>query len=117
MRISFKAKTNKDYVMINALKLQLRTGSILTLDRQSTEFTIGKPNESGKRTLDMEWFDCYLWEIDEVNAFEQEFLLADGFEKVFVGATLTELELEDDADEDYSVMIDSLSINGVPVFV
>lgn len=117
MRIEFKAKTNKDYVMINTLQVQLYSGSYLTLDRHATEYVIEEPDEKGERSLDMEWIDCYLWEIDEVNLCDEEFPLAEGFEKVFHGAKLVDLELEDDADEDYSVMIDSLSINGVSISI
>lgn len=116
MRISFSCKTNKDYVMVNTLKVQLNSGSLLTLDRHNTEYSISDPDKAGERSLDMEWINCYLWAIDEENLWcGNKALIEEDCEKLFERARLIELELEDDADEDYYVSIEALSIDGVNI--
>lgn len=116
MRISFSCRTNKKYVRVNALKVQLNSGSVLTLDRHNTEYSISDPDKAGERSLDMEWMNCYLWAIDEENLWcGDKALIEEDCEKLFEGARLIELELEDDADEDYYVSIEALSINGVNI--
>ena len=118
MRISFSCKTNKDYVMVNTLKVQLNSGSVLTLDRHNTEYSISDPDNAGECLLDMEWRNCYLWAIDEENLwYDDKALIEEDCEKLFEGARLIELELEDDADEDYYVSIEALSIDGVSISI
>lgn len=106
MRIEFVGTTNKDYVMINIAKFKLKSGSVITIDRDTTEYTI----ENGK--LDMLWRGCYMWAIDNWNIFDDETYItdADEFAKLVDGAEL-ELELEDDADEDYEVKIERWNID------
>ena len=116
MRINFSCKTNKDYVMVNTLKVQLNSGSVLTLDRHNTEYSISDPDKAGECLLDMEWINCYLWAIDEETLWDDDkALIVEDCEKLFEGARLIELELEDDADEDYYVSIEALSIDGVSI--
>lgn len=138
MRINFEGKTNHDYVMINTLKIQLQSGSVLTLDRKFTDylslindttFDSFNPEESassgdfkftpsrGDFTLQMDWQDCYLWAIDGENLFAEEVLITENTGKLFEGAKLYELELEDDSDEDYFVNIQKLSIDGTSILV
>lgn len=101
MRMSFVCNTNKDYVMINTVKVTLASGSILTIDRKETEYSI-----DGDK-LNMVWNDCYLWAIDDQHIFEDDgawFHNQEDIQQLFKGASI-EFELEDDADENYRVDI------------
>ena len=100
MRISFKCRTNKDYVMINTAKFTLPTGTTLTVDRTSTEYDI-----EGE-ILDMTWGCTYLHAIDGNCIFSDTAYITDssGFEDLVADAKVI-FELEDDADEDYEVEI------------
>lgn len=101
MRITFICNTNKDYVMINTVKMTLASGSVLTIDRKRTEYSI-----EGDR-LDMTWDDCYLWAIDDQHIFGDNgawFYNQGDIQKLFKGVSV-EFELEDDADENYKVDI------------
>lgn len=97
MRIEFLAKTNKDYLMVNVARFELAGGGTLTIDRDETEYTIEDGN------LSMLWRDCYIWEINGVSLEECLVINNDAFEELMDGAKLIELELEDDADDDYEV--------------
>ena len=55
MKLEFRAKTNKPYVMINAAVFHLKTGGTITIDRDATEYDI----EDGK--LSMTWRGIYIW--------------------------------------------------------
>lgn len=99
MTIYFTAKTNKDYVMINTAKFTLPNGDVLTIDRNSTEYSI---DENGN--LEMEWDDCYLWAINGCHIFDGEAYIDNIFElSELLENSMLEFELEDDADEDYEV--------------
>ena len=100
MRISFKCKTNKDYVMINTVKFLLPTGTTLTVDRTTTSYDINKG------ILDMTWGGVYLWSIDGNNIFSDTAYITDssGFEDLVANAKVMFL-LEEDADDDYEVEI------------
>lgn len=113
MRIEFTGTTNKDYVMINTAKFKLKSGSVITVDRGETDWSI----DNGR--LEMEWLGCYIWAIDDMNIFDQEdeyghpvntYYAMTEFKKLVEGAEL-KLELEDDADEDYEVKIESWNIS------
>lgn len=97
MRLGFKAKTNKDYCMINSAKFILKNGTEILIDRTWTDFEI----EDG--ILNMLWEDCYLWELCGYNIFDREAYLNDEAYGLLRTAKLIELELEDDADDDYEV--------------
>lgn len=117
MRISFTCRTNKPYTMINALKLRLKNGTSITVDRKESNIT-NEPAEDGLgRDLTMEWRSCYLWAINDYNIFGEEGLYLndpysiDEFRKLVKEANVW-FELEDDApDEDYDVRILNLSIS------
>lgn len=100
MRLAIRAKTNKDYVMINTAKVTLPDGNILTIDRSLTEYDIDN------RILVMTWQSCYLWAINNINLFENIAYLSsdDGFNKILNNGKL-EFELEEDADPDYKVKV------------
>lgn len=98
MRITFKCRTNKDYVAINTAKFYLPTGSTITVDRTRTEWDI----ENGD--LSMTWCHCYLHAIDGNCIFTDEAYITDGagFEDLIADARVF-LEVEEDADDDYEV--------------
>ena len=100
MRISFKCKTNRDYVAINTAKFILSTGSTITIDRDTTEWDIDK----NTRELTMVWKHCYLWAIDGNNIFTEGAYITDGanFEDLVADARVM-LLVEEDADDDYEV--------------
>lgn len=106
MRIEFKGTTNKDYMMVNTAKFRLKTGSVITIDRDETEFTI----EDGK--IDMVWRGVYLRAVDDFNIVDSDAYIKDAeeFAKLVIDGKL-ELELEDDADEDYWVNIENIAID------
>lgn len=97
MTLGFKAKTNKDYCMINGARFILKNGTEILIDRTWTNFEI----EDG--ILNMTWDDCYLWELCGINIFDKEAYLGDEMTRLLNNADLIELELEDDADDDYKV--------------
>ena len=97
MQLTFTAKTNKDYVMINTAEFRLKDGTLLTIDRDETRYSI----ENG--ILQMEWTGCYLWEINSINIFNEPAYLNEDSIKLFEAAELFKLNLEDDADSDYEV--------------
>ena len=92
MRISFSCRTNKEYVRVNTLKVQLNSGSLLTLDRHNTEYSISAPDKAGECLLDMEWTNCYLWAIDEETPWnDDKALIVEDCEKLFEGARFVNL--------------------------
>ena len=100
MRITFKCRTNKDYVAVNTAKFILPTGSTITVDRDNTEWDV----QDGELT--MVWRHCYIWAIDGNNIFTEGAYITDGanFEDLVADAKIV-LELEDDTDEDYYVNV------------
>lgn len=113
MRISFTGWTNKKYVMINTAIFKILGGSEIVVDRDETEYKI---DDDG--SLNMTWKNCYLWSVDDKKIFGQDGMIVADYKtikeiKELIGpanATL-KMELEDDADEDYEVTIDSWSIS------
>lgn len=108
MFIEFKCKTNKDYVAINTVKFKLKSGSTITIDRHETDYSIENGN------LEMSWNDCYLWSIDDNYIFVSSpwpyiGLDSKAMRELLEGAE-AEFELEDDADEDYTVEIESWEV-------
>lgn len=97
MRISFRAKTNKEYVMVNTAVFELKCGIRVTVDRDRTDAKIADG------ILDMEWSDCYLWEINDISIFNSPTHLNENTAKLFEGAKLITLNLEEDAENDYEI--------------
>lgn len=109
MTITFKCHTNKDYVAVNTLKILRQHGAMITVDREYTEYSI----EDG--ILTMTWRGCYLWALDGQNIFGSDgYRITDEYSldefKVLCNAALIDLELEDDVDEDYFVVIDDMEV-------
>lgn len=102
MRIYFSGITNKNYCMINSITFRLPNGCSLTIDRDETEYTIEDDGE-----ISMTWYGCYLWEIDGYNIVDHPAYLNDDGAGLLEGAELESVNLEDDADEDYYVIITS----------
>ena len=98
MRITFKCKTNKDYVAINVAKFILPSGTTLTVDRTRTEW------DRDGEDLNMTWCHCYLHAINDCNIFSDEAYITDasGFEDLVADARVM-LLVEEDADDDYEV--------------
>lgn len=105
MNIDFVCNTNHDYVRINTLKVQLPSGTIITIDRDHTEFSINEDE------LGMTWYGCYIWAVDgydifgfhgchDVNVEELNNLIMSGANVFF--------ELEDDVDSDYYVTLEEM---------
>ena len=110
MTITFKCKTNKDYVAVNTLKIGRPYGAMITIDREYTEYSI----EDG--ILTMTWRGCYLWAVDGQNIFgsdgyriTDEYSM-DEFKALCNAAMWRDFELEDDVDEDYFVTIDEMEV-------
>jgi hypothetical protein len=107
MIIYFECSTNGTDVRINTLKIKLKGGSVLTIDRDWTEFNI----ENGKLT--MTWRDCYLWALDGWNIFGEGYRL-DYYSieelKNMIEYGYFEFEIEDSADEDYYVTINKVEV-------
>lgn len=97
MKISFTAATNKEYVMINTAEFDLQCGIRVTVDRDETEWSI----KDG--ILEMEWNGCYLWEINGINISDGPVYLNESAPELFKGAVLAGFNIEDDADENYTV--------------
>lgn len=106
MRISFKCKTNKNYLAINTVKFITPNGTTITVDRTRTEWEIEGNN------LDMTWCQCYLWAINGNSIFTDETYITDssGFEDLVADSKVV-FELENDVeDEDYEVVCAEYSI-------
>ena len=93
--MDFYGKTNKSYVMINVFVFRLKNGKEVTLDRDYTGYSIDKDN------LSMTWKGCYYWDGESRNYISGEDI------KDLRKAELIRIELEDDADPDYTVEINS----------
>jgi hypothetical protein len=104
MNIDFTAKTNRPYCMINTAKFKLKNGSVITLDRKETDWSIHN------NILSMSWKNVYIWEIDGCSIFDYEVPVNNELWPLLNDANLLALETEDDADSDYSVTEISYSL-------
>ena len=92
--MDFYGNTNRDYVMINTIVFRLKTGEEVTVDRDYTGYNI---DEDGN--LGMTWKGCYFWDGNIAK------YLTEKDEKELTEAELVGVDIEDDADEDYYVVI------------
>lgn len=97
--MDFRGKTNKPYVMINTLTFRLDNGKEVTIDREYTGYDI---DEEGN--LGMTWKGCYFWD-DEHNDPNNPAYLTEEDEEELADAELVSVNIEDDADDDYEVVI------------
>lgn len=84
-------------VWVNAAIVELADGRTVTVDRDETEFTVDNGNVS------MQWNNCYIWDGEQA-----EYNIT---EEMFEGARVKEIEVEDDADEEYDISFDPEDIS------
>lgn len=108
MRITFTGKTNKQYGMINLCRFRAKNGDIFAVDRTETDWTVNDGQ------LFMEWRNVYLWELNGDCPFDSEEAAwefpDEKLAAMLDGAELLEVELEDEADDDYMVCINSWTV-------
>ena len=110
MNIEFHANVNHPYCDINLARFCAKDGTVFAIDRQETACTVNGNN------LDMIWYGCYLWEIDNETPFTSE----EASMKIYPDSRLLELleeakllslDAEDDAeDTDYEAKPQSWKI-------
>ena len=107
MDVTFKCKTNKNYVAINTLSIKLPNGSILQLDRDTTEYDLEGQD------LSMTWRNCYLWSLDDCNIFGEEGYYVKNVEEFreLINRSGSQFILEEDTDKDYTVLIESFTLH------
>lgn len=94
MRIKFKGKANKDYLMINTMTFRLKNGKEMELDRDYTVYKIDKDGN-----LEMTWGGCCFW-----NGYDSVYLTDDDRDEL---DELISVNIEDDVpDADYDVTIE-----------
>jgi hypothetical protein len=81
--------------MINTAKFRLKNGSVLTLDREETEWDVSDG------TLYMTWNNIYVWEIDGAAIFNSETYVNEELRLLLKEAILLEMEKEEDAEPEY----------------
>jgi len=119
MRMNFECYTNYNLVALNALKIKLASGSVLTIDRDKTEWSV---EENGR--LSMEWKGVYLWAIDDCNIFSDfgHHLNGEGVaeETAALLKGAREIWFEYDGDlvdhDDYAVQIISMGLEGKTIY-
>lgn len=129
MVINFNAKCNYSDIFINTIDIKLANDLVLTFDRRNTEWS---HERSGNQFLiDMQWKGCYIWSTKCNNKCTKalfDLMLnrsEDGFgshypddewyeffKDAFEGATLINVEIEDDTPEDYEFEVIDCNING-----
>lgn len=100
--LSIMAVTNKDYCMINALVATTPDGTEYVFDRDMTEYSIRNGSTQVVKNcnvLDMSWYGVYLWDGEEPTYIDTD---SPAFKDIVTNAKL-EFELEEDAEDDYSV--------------
>ena len=106
MRVSFKAKVtetdNCKGIWLNTIRVKLRNGEIVTLDRNETEFSINGHD------ADIEFCNVYSW---DSGTDEENYANYNLFAEDFFGAKLLDWEVEDDADDDYKLRIIKKSLH------
>lgn len=104
MKVYLKAKVteteNCKGIWLNTITVQLADKSIVTLDRDTTEYSINGHN------ADIEFSGVYalstvcLWDSEEIGAMDYSLKPED-----FVRAKLLDWEVDDDADENYKLKL------------
>lgn len=102
MRISFSAKVYETKeckgIWLNTIRVQKNDGSIVELDRDTTEYSINKHD------AEIEFLGLYVWDSNTSTA-NYNLQLED-----FAGAKLLDWLVEDDTDENYRLEIIKKSI-------
>lgn len=97
--VEFECTSNTRTPWINTAIFAAEDGTEFVLDRCHTEYSFNP--ETGEQP--MEWRDVYLWDGEDENY--------DIPENLIKNATLKELEVEDDAPEDYEISCTGCWIN------
>ena len=97
--MNFVGKTNKDYVMINTLTFRLNNGKEVTIDREYTGYDIDEEGNIG-----MTWKSCYFWDEEHDDPNNPAYLTEDDEEELSA-SELIAINVEDDADDDYFVIL------------
>ena len=64
--------TNKKVCAINIAEFTLKNGTKLTIDRKRTEYRIVQDKNTGEYCVNMDWYECYLWAINDYHIFRSE---------------------------------------------
>lgn len=101
MRLRFLANVketeNSKGVMLNTITVEANDGKVYVLDRQTTSANYEKV-ENDIKTMNVEWIGVYIWDGEnEIYDFNPS---------IFHNCKIVEYDVEDDADEDYELIID-----------
>ena len=99
MELLFIVKTNSEVPMINTAKFFLPGIGEVVMDREETEYICDEIGDGVYRMF-MRWRGCYIW--DGENELPPKDVLPKDAELKFI-----EFDLEDEADEDYFVTLQS----------
>lgn len=110
MNVLFKGTTNKKYCMINVAIFLAKNGDVFTVDRSETTWML---DDNG--TFTMCWKNCYIREVNGKRPFASEqmseqYVPEEKLRDMMHGAELLEMQLEDDADDNYIVRIDTWKV-------
>lgn len=105
MRLTFTAKIKETRecrgIWLNTILVRKKDGNIVTLDRDMTNYYISADGHS----IQVEFRNVYAWDSETSTA---DYHLD---HKDFEGAKLYHYEVEDDADDDYELVIDTDSLH------
>lgn len=115
MDIKFKCVTNSDDVKVRTLKAYFKDGSILTVDRETTEWEYDE--YWGEMT--MKWHGCYYWFNDDcVFDGKSGYIMSQGTSVPILnmimeedGVTKLEFEIDKDAGEDYYIALKEMTVS------
>ena len=100
--LGFTGTTNGDRPMVNTVTLLFPDGTAKTIDREFTTYKI----TDGK--FWMSWHGCYFWDSNS-DPNSPDYLAEDDLENLRA-ATLIETDIEEDADADYTFVIENFDV-------
>lgn len=86
-------------IMVNSITFRLADGRLICLDRDETEFRFNKDG-----TFAMQWNSVYVWDGNN------EIYLTESDERLFNGAAIFRIDIEDEAPRDYQLIIKQWNI-------
>ena len=107
--------SNKKYVMINTIIFKLPNGSSITLDRETTEYSVSKADPYKTKyyqyLITINWKGCYIWAINGYNLWDNPTLITNYIELArLIEEAEIEIVLEEDAGSDYEVELISIDV-------
>ena len=90
---------NKNYCWVNVINFRYPDGTVKTVDRGRTEFTV-----SPDGTFYMFWYDCYFWDGEGAT-----YLTPKDFEEL-KKCKIDSVEIEEDADADYDLKVKRFNV-------